>query len=158
MDEKEYGDNYKSHLLEQYKVYVEMADRISQRRDQSNRFYGSLLTGIVAMIAVVDRIANLQSNTGFSGFILISVAVAGIVLCAVWFINIRSYKQLNSAKFKIIHEIEELLPFPLYKKEWKYLRPLNDKHKYFQLTRVEQLVPLIFLIPYIILIIYALVS
>ena len=30
MDRDQYGDNYRAHLLEQYKLYVEMADRISQ--------------------------------------------------------------------------------------------------------------------------------
>ena len=29
---EQYGANYDSHLLEQYKLYLEMADRISQRR------------------------------------------------------------------------------------------------------------------------------
>jgi len=28
----EYGANYESHYIEQYKLYVEMADRISSRR------------------------------------------------------------------------------------------------------------------------------
>lgn len=31
-------------LIEQYKLYVEMADRISARRAETNKFYISLLT------------------------------------------------------------------------------------------------------------------
>jgi len=30
---------YKEHLLEQYKIYVEMADRISARRNLANVFF-----------------------------------------------------------------------------------------------------------------------
>jgi len=29
---EEYGPEYRAHLMEQYKLYVEMADRVSQRR------------------------------------------------------------------------------------------------------------------------------
>jgi len=158
MDEKEYGDDYKAHLVEQYKVYAEMADRISQRREHSNRFYSSLLIGVITIISVVNKIAGLQPDTCFSSFILISVAVAGILLCVIWYINIRSYRQLNSGKYKVIHEMEEQLPFPLFKKEWEYLRPSNGRKKYFQLTRIEQFVPLIFIVPYLILLIYALAN
>ena len=36
MDREEYGTNYQAHLLEEYKLYVEMADRVSQRRAVAN--------------------------------------------------------------------------------------------------------------------------
>ncbi len=36
MEKERYGEHYQSHLLEQYKLYVEMADRISARRGQIN--------------------------------------------------------------------------------------------------------------------------
>ena len=32
MDIDDYGPKFRDHLLEQYKIYTEMADRISQRR------------------------------------------------------------------------------------------------------------------------------
>ena len=54
MDRDKYGDNYQAHLLEQYKLYVEMADRISQRREQSNRFYAGLVSAIVALLVLVQ--------------------------------------------------------------------------------------------------------
>jgi len=157
MDQEEYGSNYQTHILEQYKLYVEMADRISQRRDQSNRFYSALLTGLLAVISVVARLSDWQASGDLLSAVLISVGLAGLAVCAIWFINIRSYKQLNSGKFRIIHEVEEQLPFPLYKKEWDCLRPLAGKKKYFQLTRIEQFIPIALAIPYLFLIIYAIV-
>ena len=39
---EKYGDKFQDHLIEQYKLYVEMADRVSARRAQTNRFYISL--------------------------------------------------------------------------------------------------------------------
>ena len=43
MKPEEYGDKYSDHLLEQYKLYVEMTDRVSQRRERSNQFFITLL-------------------------------------------------------------------------------------------------------------------
>ena len=34
-------------ILEQYKMFVEMADRVSTKRGQANMFYISLLSGII---------------------------------------------------------------------------------------------------------------
>ena len=157
MDQDKYGQKFQDHLLEQYKLYVEMADRISQRRDQSNRFYSALLTGLLVVISVVAKLFDWQTSGNLLSVILISVGLAGLAVCTIWFINIRSYKQLNSGKFRIIHEVEEQLPFPLYKKEWDYLRPSAGKKKYFQLTRIEQFIPIALASPYLFLIIYAIV-
>ena len=46
MKPDEYGEKYQDHLLEQYKLFIEMADRVSQRRDQSNRFYVTFVSAI----------------------------------------------------------------------------------------------------------------
>ena len=61
MKRDEYGDNYQAHLLEQYKLYVEMADRVSQRRDQSNRFYVTSVSALVALLVVMARLGAADS-------------------------------------------------------------------------------------------------
>ena len=53
MEPEKYGDNYQAHLMDQYRLYVEMADRTSQRRDQSNRFYAGLVSAIIALLVVM---------------------------------------------------------------------------------------------------------
>lgn len=153
MKKEEYGEKFKEHLLEQYKLYVEMADRISSRRAQTNRFYISLLSGLFALLSIVIG-SNILGE--FQTIIFISVAILGFALCVLWDINIRSYRQLNSGKFKIIHEMEQYLPFPCYDKEWEILGKGKEAKTYLQLTRVEQYVPIILAIPYILLLIYSL--
>src|ERR1700730_14642081 len=91
-------------LLEQYKLYVEMADRVSARRADTNKFYISLLTALLALLSIVIERNALPR---FQNAIILVVAVLGLVLCYVWIINIRSYRQLNSGKFKVIHEMEQ---------------------------------------------------
>lgn len=70
---------------------------------------------------------------------------------------IRSYRQLNSGKFKVIHEIEKELPIAAYDKEWEILGRGKQPGKYLQLTRVEQWVPLVLSIPYLLLLVYSVV-
>jgi len=42
VSEQDYGHNRKSHSMEIYKLYVEMADNISTRRQSANSFFLSV--------------------------------------------------------------------------------------------------------------------
>lgn len=138
MKPDEYGANYQAHLLEQYKLYVEMADRVSQRRDQSNRFYVTIVSALVALLVVLSRLGAADSLWAAA---LLIAGLFGVALSVIWLLNIRSYRTLNSAKFAIINAIERQLPTAGYSDEWELLRPKGGRTQYFQLTRVEQLVP-----------------
>jgi len=143
--------NEKEILLEQYKLYVEMADRISIRRAQTNKFYITLLTGLLAILTcIVEKDVFSQ----YRGIAFLAVAVLGIVLNIVWLINIASYRQLNTGKFTIIQRMEKQLPFACYTEEWNFLGEGEDSKKYLQLTRVEKYVPYIFGLPYLLLLIF----
>lgn len=147
---EEYGENFQEHLLEQYKTYSMLADSISDRRHKTNIFYSSLFSVAipVIMLIVTEKI--------ISNFIMFIISILGMVLCVGWFINIHSYKQLNSGKYKVIIEMENLLPFPCYDMEWKHLDKGNNSKKYFKLTRVEKCVPIVFLTPFFVLFVYSL--
>ena len=52
-DNSEYSKNgelYQNHILEQYKMYAEMADRVSARRNLANIFFLTLNTTILGAI------------------------------------------------------------------------------------------------------------
>ena len=140
-------------LVEQYKLYVEMADRISARRADTNKFYISLLTALLVILSIVVE-KSILSNV--QGFVFIAIAILGVALCLVWVVNIRSYSQLNTGKFKVIHDMEKQLPYPCYDREWEILGRGSDRRKYFQLSRIEQYVPLLLAIPYLLLLVYSL--
>ncbi|MYC07796.1 MAG: hypothetical protein F4X57_11610 [Chloroflexi bacterium] len=152
MKPNEYGENYSAHLLEQYKLYVEMADRISQRRDQSNRFYASLLAGMIALLVILARL-NISNDVWAVVFLV--GGLFGSFLSVVWLVNIRSYRSLNTAKFTVINKLEKSLPAQGYSDEWNLLRPPDDSPKYFQLTRVEQFIPVIMFLLFFGLVIYS---
>lgn len=144
-----------SEQLEQYKLYVQMADKVSERRIQANTFYITLLTGLFALLSIVVE-RGLVSNVQASLFA--AVGLLGILLCFIWWTNIRSYRQLNSGKFKVIHEMEQDLPFRCYAREWELLKEGKQHKTYFPLSHVEQYVPLLFTIPYLALLLVAISS
>ena len=58
VEEKNYGKDYKQHLLEQYKLYVEMADEVSSRRSKANNFFLSVNTLLVTAIGVLTELES----------------------------------------------------------------------------------------------------
>jgi hypothetical protein len=75
----------------------------------------------------------------------------------VWFRLVKSYKDLNTTKFAVIHELEAYLPAALFKHEWAVCGH-GDPKKYRPLTHTEQWIPIVFLVLYAVLVLYALLA
>jgi hypothetical protein len=120
-------EKYHSHLIEQYKLYVEMVDRLSGRRVLVNNSFITL-TGAGA-------IAYAAAPTSFGGgsavFFQSAITLACILLAVLWRETIVYYRHLSDAKFLVIHEMEELLP----------ARPYTVEHEYFIGKRKAKLTP-----------------
>lgn len=140
----------KQELLEIYKLHAELADRVSQRREGANRLFVSLLTGTLIFLAAFLRYGE---ETMPVGAILTTVSIFGIFLSAAWYVIIRSYRQLNSGKFAALHELEEKLAYPFFRREWELLEEGKKRSCYWKLTIVETFLPFIFFTLYIALII-----
>jgi len=148
---KDYGDSHTAHVFEIYKLYVEMADRISGRRQSANSFFLSFNTGVMAVVGYVD----IGRETSVQPIFYFTVAMAGIVLCFFWQRLIRSYKGISSAKFKVIHDIESRLPLRPYDAEWTAVGRGKDADKYLPVSILETRVPWIFAGLYLLIIAWA---
>lgn len=143
----DYGDQYRAHLLEQYKKYLDMADKISDRRSTANTFFLTVNTGLISAFGVVNL-----TGQKLSPFLLMTGCFAAIVLCYTWSRLVRSYRDLNSAKFKVVHEMENNLPMRPFDAEWEAVgRGLNRK-LYWPFTHIEKNVPWIFIVIYLLVI------
>ncbi|MGW2091496.1 RipA family octameric membrane protein [Promicromonospora sukumoe] len=130
-------------VLDLYKIAIEMADRISARRGAANSFYVSLQS------AIVTAVGFLLTNNSTNRKILAGVALAGAVTSVTWFLLLRSYRDLNKAKFKVILEMERQLPYGIYGAEWDYLKkdPIKRwRFRYAEFGTIERLVPFIFFV------------
>lgn len=138
---------YEDHLLEQYKLYVEMADRVSGRRNLANTFFLTLHTLILAGIAFLyDKGLGLTHH-----WVIVLLLSAILTLCYAWWRIVKSYRQLNTAKFKVIGEFEKRLPAsPYWSAEWKALGEGRSPKLYLPLTHIEEFVPIVFAILYIV--------
>jgi len=138
-NEAEYGVEYKAHLLEMYKTYIEMADRISSRRQSYNNYFMTINTVLVSLVSYL----HLGIKT--DNYFYFLIALSGMILCFIWFRMIKSYKGLNSGKFKIVHLLEKKLPVSPYDAEWEAVGRGKDHSLYHSLTHVEMFVPWVFL-------------
>lgn len=143
LPESEYGAGYREHSLEIYKIYLEMADRISERREKANSFFLAVNTALTALLAK-DAL-----GTGAPAALGVLVPLAGGILCYLWHRIIRSYRDLNSAKFKVVHAMERQLPVRPYDAEWEAVGRGKDPKLYLPFTHVELFVPWIFMAFYL---------
>lgn len=132
-----------SELVEIYKLLIEMADRVSQRRQAANSFYLSVNTLLLGSSAYL-----LPSPQQVQGILVITVA--GVAISVLWVWNILSYKTLNTAKFAVIQELEKSLSVQPYTDEWTRLDPEQDGERHTPFHKVEMFVPWVFLTAYVV--------
>jgi hypothetical protein len=137
------------HLLDLYRLAVEMADRISARRGTANAFFLTLQTALVGFAGIVRPPTD--DGTGWMKvdvFGIVVIAVVGLLLSATWWLLLRSYRDLNSAKFKVILAMEEKLDAQPFGDEWRYLKddPVKKTFpaRYAELNVIERFVPFLF--------------
>lgn len=141
------------HLLEQYKIYVEMADRISARRNLANTFFLTINTLILSATGFIFEKIHLIEPRWLVIFPFIGI----ILICVVWIWLITSYRNLNSAKYEVIGDMETQLPASPYgNAEWVKLGSGKDFRKYLPLTTIEIYIPILFSLTYLIILIYIL--
>lgn len=146
------ADSEQSERLQIYKLHAELADRVSQRREGANRLYVSLLVGLVLFLATLIRFGIGEVA---EGLVICSIGMFGGLLSASWYVVIRSYRQLNTGKFKALHELEQELAYPFFKREWDLLAEGKDISRYWKLTVVETSLPIIFGLLFFGLIVYS---
>ena len=131
-------------LMEQYKLYVNTAEKVSEKRQNANTYFLSLNSFLFLFSGYLTTIK-------FDIWHML-VMMAGVFICIFWLIILKSYRSLNTAKYGVVHQMEKGLPVKLFDDEWNLLDRGENKKKYFKLSVVEQGVPMIFMGLYFILI------
>lgn len=131
------NSNTKEELLKLWETSAQMANSVSERRDKTNNWFITLHIAIFGLLVSCpfERIKY--------------VSILGIILAVVWIILLSNYRKLNSAKFKVICEIEEQFSIKPFSEEWNFLK---EDACYTGFTKIEFLLPVIAIILYIILI------
>lgn len=131
-------------LLEQYKLYVELADRLSERRiNTTSTFYSLVNTLIISSFGVLTAF---KIGDSANGILMILIAVLGILFTVNWASTIRSYRSLAAAKYQVIFEMEKRLPFPVFQAEWEAIRNnLSLSTSYTAIISIEKIIQTLFI-------------
>jgi carbon starvation protein CstA len=141
--EESYGDSFRADLFEQYKLYVASAEKISERRVTANNY-------LLTVNAFLVTLYGLAAASRYRAHWTILVPITGMLVSATWYLIITSYRNLNTVKFEVIHELERHMPAAVYHYEWERAQEGRGK-AYRPLSHLERWIPIIFMILYLVL-------
>jgi hypothetical protein len=116
-----------------------MVDRLSARRVLVNNTFITMM----GANAIAYSAAPVQFPDGFGVLFQMGITIACTLLAAMWWATIARYRQTSQVKYRVIHEIEELLPAQPFKMEWQYLTEEVKRRRFSELTIIEMCLPAI---------------
>lgn len=133
------NDQFAARLFDTYKLCVEMADRLSARRHTTNSFFVSLNTAVTGVFGYLAA----TKDTLVLRHVVWLLAPAGFLLSLMWLLQILSYRNLATAKYAVIQEIEKAIGIRPYFAEWE-LVGRGKTSGYRPFTHLEAWVPAVF--------------
>jgi hypothetical protein len=131
------SDKYFAHLLDQYKLYVEMADRMSTRK----MLVMNTFMTIMGAAAVAYASAPNYFGKEFVLFFQLGITAVSFLIALMWRSFMIHHSKVSDTKFKVIHEIEQLLPAQPYRMEYEYC--VKERKTSSALSRIDRYLPLI---------------
>ncbi len=141
---EEYDQNYRQHLLEQYKMAVERADTTASRRESGNRLFFVVQTALAVTYAL-----------GIGSQLSVLVPLLGSYICVGWLVFVWSRSKMNFSTFAVIREIEQELPARLFEGERE--RRIAEQGQTAQVMMVswfELLMPILFALLFLLLLLW----
>ncbi len=142
---EEHADKFIDHFLEQYRIYIHVFNSTSDRRNKANEFFLGLNTAIIGVLGYLET----KGHTSNNSVIFLFAPFVGVAICYSWYQIIKTYRNINRAKFQVIHNIENNLPISLFRTEWELLKKGRGGDKYFPLSQTEKKIPIIFIFLYV---------
>lgn len=120
--------------FDEFKLYYESAEMVTERRLSANRWNYSILVAILVAIAAVLTWSRRDATFFLLGALaVIVISMLACIFCILWLQQIQDWKALNQAKFKILNDMAPLLSmdgmggkssvrsFRPFEKEWESL-------------------------------------
>lgn len=126
----EYGEKFRDHLLEQYKVVRGRVVDIINDRNTQNKFLLTVLSAILAIPVVYLRTLP-QQRDGFSFplmLMMLAFPLVGALVSWHWIRWNRSFGEALGAGYKILKDIEKHLPAQPFTVEEEYRSEVAGGH------------------------------
>lgn len=137
-------------LIEQYKAFIGDLGNIGSRHTQTNTLYVSIISALLVFLSLTES-GKALANFDMAG--QVAVSLLGIFLCLAWYFHVKSFGYLYKAKFDVLREMEQDLPYSCYKRELDFLDP-----KFFRFTKLEGWLTLLLSLPFIVLLVHSLLK
>jgi hypothetical protein len=115
-------------VFEQFKLFSEHVQRLSERRQSAGQIYLTLNTALFGVVAFLVK------DAGFRGWGLIGVSVplfvVGIMACVIWSRTIVRFKDVIGWYYEQLRAMEATMDgsVQIYTREWKrFYEPLGDR-------------------------------
>lgn len=123
--------------FDEFKLYYESAEKVTDRRLETNRWNYSICIALLIAVAGVTKWSLATPVVVWIGLSAVVVlCVMAILFCMLWIGQIRDFKKLNTAKFAVVNEMCPLIEFDAdkpgavrsyrpFEREWSKLGELN---------------------------------
>lgn len=153
-DKSEFNKN----ILEQYKICIEMADRVSSRRLLANNMY----LAIIAALSIAYTIGPDKLGTDSKIPLHFILSIVSLMLSILWYTTITYYSDINGAKYQVINSMEIHLPAKAFTTEWVIFKTIRNERKVFgfrfKLSSMETIMPMATFVLSIVSIVYETVN
>ena len=136
-----------------YRFFVETAERATDRRESANKWMLSVNAAVSGLYGYLKAGGSVP-NDGTKQLWMLAIPAAGMIIAVAWAALVRSYKELNKAKFKVIDELEADLAEKPYRREYEHY--IRDRKLAF--SDIELLVPVAFFLLYLFFMIVQIVA
>ncbi|MDO8572160.1 MAG: hypothetical protein Q7S11_00120 [bacterium] len=144
---EKYGERYQDHVMEQYRLYIESINYVSDLKHRANSYLLTINTVLLTAAGL-----SLTKEEFFNPAVWHTVVpAAGLLLSFAWWYTTHVYKQINRVKFRILHCIEAHMPFAPYTTEWKIVEDTHSSPRKYPSEKIEPLVPWIFATLYLLI-------
>lgn len=133
-----------------FELYLETAEKVTDRRAQANSWMLSVNSAIVALYGYLQGDNPAFDATGKAAW-LWAIPAAGAIVCVAWTVLLQSYRQLNRAKFAVLMEIEADLAAAPFRRE----REIYRAARRLPLSNIEICIPACFVLLYAVMILAA---
>lgn len=127
-----------------YKLYLDTAEKVSDRRNAANTWMLSVNSAVVALYGYLGKDGAIAAEPDRNIW-LWAIPAAGVLVCLAWAALLDSYRKLNAAKFRVIQEMEHSFEHRMFTDEWRYTKEMGKR----SLSRVERWIPWSFALLYL---------
>ena len=131
-------------LFEEYTLFVDHTQRLSERRQNATQTFLTINTGIFTILAFLFKDAGVQTRQ--VALASLPLFAAGLLVCWLWHRIITQYKALIGWRYTQLREIERQLPdsYRMFTREWDELYQPRDGTSRFDFSGLEHQLPRIF--------------